>query len=59
MIPPERSVIFSVDEKPQTQALERAQAILPMGGIGPKGAHPTTDGTGPSTSSLRSTSWMA
>ncbi len=28
MNPPEKSVVFSVDEKPQTQALERTQAIL-------------------------------
>ena len=35
--PPERSVIFSVDEKPQTQALERTQAVLPMGGDWPEG----------------------
>lgn len=31
MHPPEKSVVFSVDEKPQTQALERTQPILPMG----------------------------
>ena len=37
MNPPERSVIFSVDEKPQTQALERTQAILPMGRDWPEG----------------------
>jgi len=30
MKPPERAVVFSVDEKPQVQALERKQAILPM-----------------------------
>jgi transposase len=35
--PPEKSVIFSVDEKPQTQALERTQAILPMGKDWPEG----------------------
>ena len=35
--PPTRSVIFSVDEKPQTQALERTQAVLPMGGNWPEG----------------------
>lgn len=28
--PPEHAVVFSVDEKPQIQALERAQPILPM-----------------------------
>ncbi len=35
--PPDKSVIFSVDEKPQTQALERTQAILPMGKDWPEG----------------------
>lgn len=35
--PPERSVVFSVDEKPQTQALERTQAILPLGKDWPEG----------------------
>lgn len=30
MNPPEHAVVFSVDEKPQVQALERAQPILPM-----------------------------
>jgi DDE superfamily endonuclease len=29
MNPPERAVVFSFDEKPQVQALERKQAILP------------------------------
>ena len=28
--PPDHAVVFSVDEKPQVQALERAQPILPM-----------------------------
>jgi hypothetical protein len=37
MNPPERSVIFSVDEKPETQALERTQAVLPMGRDWPEG----------------------
>jgi transposase len=37
MNPPEKSVVFSVDEKPQTQALERTQAILPMGKDWPEG----------------------
>ncbi len=37
MNPPERSVVFSVDEKPQTQALERTQAILPMAKDWPEG----------------------
>ena len=37
MDPPERSVVFSIDEKPQTQALERTQAILPMGKDWPQG----------------------
>jgi len=30
MKPPEKAVAFSVDEKPQVQALERKRAILPM-----------------------------
>ena len=30
MNPPERAVVFSFDEKPQVQALERAQPTLPM-----------------------------
>lgn len=30
MNPPEHAVVFSVDEKPQVQALERAQPVLPM-----------------------------
>ena len=30
MNPPDRAVVFSVDEKPQIQALQRAQPILPM-----------------------------
>lgn len=30
MNPPEHAVVFSVDEKPQIQALQRAQPILPM-----------------------------
>lgn len=30
MNPPDRAVVFSVDEKPQVQALERAQPVLPM-----------------------------
>jgi transposase len=30
MSPPENAVVFSFDEKPQVQALERAQPILPM-----------------------------
>ena len=37
MNPPEKSVVFSVDEKPQTQALERTQPILPMGEDWPEG----------------------
>jgi transposase len=30
MSPPEHAVVFSFDEKPQIQALERAQPVLPM-----------------------------
>jgi transposase len=35
--PPERAIVFSVDEKPQMQALERTQAVLPLGGSFPEG----------------------
>ncbi len=35
--PPEKAVVLSMDEKPQTQALERTQAILPMGKNWPEG----------------------
>ncbi len=37
MNPPERAVLFSVDEKPQVQALERTQAVLPMAEQWPEG----------------------
>ncbi len=30
MAPPDHAVVFSFDEKPQIQALERAQPVLPM-----------------------------
>ena len=30
MNPPEHAVVFAFDEKPQVQALERAQPVLPM-----------------------------
>lgn len=30
MNPPEKAVVFSLDEKPQVQAMERKQAVLPM-----------------------------
>lgn len=35
--PPEKAIVFSVDEKPQTPTLERTQAILPMGKNWPEG----------------------
>ncbi len=35
--PPERAIVFSVDEKPQMQALERTQTVLPIGGNFPEG----------------------
>jgi transposase len=35
--PPEKAVVFSVDEKPQVQALERTQRTLPMGPEFPEG----------------------
>ena len=37
MHPPERAVIFSADEKPQVQALERTRAVLPMAEQWPEG----------------------
>jgi len=37
MNPPEKAVVFSVDEKPQVQALERTQAIIPMAEHWPEG----------------------
>jgi transposase len=35
--PPENAIVFSVDEKPQMQALERTQTILPVGKDFPEG----------------------
>ncbi|MGI0140451.1 MAG: IS630 family transposase [Thermoplasmata archaeon] len=35
--PPERAIVFSVDEKPQMQALERTQTVLPVRGKFPEG----------------------
>jgi transposase len=35
--PPEKAVVFSVDEKPQVQALERKQTVLPIGPKFPEG----------------------
>ncbi len=35
--PPEKAIVFSVDEKPQIQALERTQAVLPLGPNFPEG----------------------
>lgn len=35
--PPERAIVFSVDEKPQMQALERTQTVLPVGENFPEG----------------------
>lgn len=35
--PPEKAVVFSVDEKPQVQALERTRAVPPMGPNFPEG----------------------
>lgn len=37
MNPPQKAAVFSVDEKPQTQALERTQAVLPLGRDFPEG----------------------
>jgi transposase len=35
--PPEKAIVFSVDEKPQMQALERTQTVLPLGRDFPEG----------------------
>lgn len=35
--PPENAIVFSVDEKPQMQALERTQTVLHLGGSFPEG----------------------
>jgi transposase len=35
--PPENAIVFSVDEKPQMQALERTQTVLPLGEKFPEG----------------------
>lgn len=35
--PPEKAIVFSVDEKPQMQALERLQTVLPMAKEFPEG----------------------
>jgi transposase len=35
--PPERAIVFSVDEKPQMQALERTQTVIPLGETFPEG----------------------
>ena len=37
MNPPEKAVVFSVDEKPQVQALERTQTVIPMAEHWPEG----------------------
>ncbi len=37
MNPPERAVIFTGDERPQVQSLERMRAVLPMAGTWPEG----------------------
>jgi transposase len=37
MNPPENAIVFSVDEKPQVQALERKQTVLPVGPRFPEG----------------------
>ena len=49
--PPRNAVVFSVDEKPQIQALERTAPVLPMLPGVPSGAASTTNGTAPRTCS--------
>ncbi len=57
--PPDQSVIFRVDAKPETQAPERAPALLPMGKDWPEGRPHDDRRHGPQTSSTPSTPWMA
>jgi len=45
--PPAKAVVFSVDEKSQIQALQRAQPILPMDFASPSDGRTTTSDTGP------------
>ena len=56
--PPDHAVVLSFDEKPQIQALERAQPILPMDipRVGPNARRTTTSAMARWTSSRRSTS---
>ena len=54
--PPDHAVVLSFDEKPQIQALERAQPILPMDWVGPNARRTTTSAMARWTSSRRSTS---
>ena len=54
LAPPANAVVFSVDEKPQIQALSRTAPVLPMvPGRARSGAATTTSGTAPSTCSRR------
>jgi transposase len=54
--PPEKAVVLCTDEKPQIQALDRSQPVLPMMPACPSAAPTTTPGTAPPPCSRRSTS---
>ena len=47
LAPPSNAAVFSVDEKPQIQALERTAPVLPMAPAPRSGAATTTNGTAP------------
>lgn len=51
--PPENAMVFSVDEKSQCQALERAQPVLPWIWAVPNTRHTTTSGIARPRCSLR------
>ncbi len=53
LAPPANAAVFSVDEKPQIQALERTAPVLPMVPAPRNGAATTTSGTAPWTCSPR------
>jgi hypothetical protein len=49
--PPVAAAVFAVDEKPQIQALDRSEPILPMLRTTPQRATTTPNATAPSTCS--------
>ncbi|MGI0133273.1 MAG: hypothetical protein ACREDK_09365 [Thermoplasmata archaeon] len=51
--PPEKRRVVSVDEMPPVQALERTQAVLPLGPASPRDVPTTMFVTEPSTDSPR------